>query len=182
MIDFKMPDDRELERIQEEFSKNSWVDILTSSLEENRRSDTISLSTLYAYLTSYSGVDEALELKVRSSPHLRELYRKIVDQTAAYRLPEAMAASSGDYPVRHGSGCIIRMEASRAETDQIYVIIEITGGVDLAPTSMFVCEEDQTCMRFEVPEIKDGIIQLIFDRQSKLVELMMNPKTEVFLK
>ena len=49
MIDFKMPDDRELERIQEEFSKNSWVDILTSSLEENRRSDTISLSTLYAY-------------------------------------------------------------------------------------------------------------------------------------
>ena len=37
-------------------------------------------------------------------------------------------------------------------------------------------------MRFEVPEIKDGIIQLIFDRQSKLVELMMNPKTEVFLK
>tara|TARA_B100001179_G_C18436048_1_gene336750 strand:- start:293 stop:574 length:282 start_codon:yes stop_codon:yes gene_type:complete len=93
-----------------------------------------------------------------------------------------MAASSGDYPVRHGSGCIIRMEASRAEPDQIYVIIEITGDVDLAPTSMFVCEEDQTCMRFEVPEIKDGIIQLIFDRPSKLVELMMNPKTEVFLK
>ena len=46
MIDFKVPDDRELERIQEEFSKNSWVDILTSSLEENRRSETISLLSL----------------------------------------------------------------------------------------------------------------------------------------
>ena len=99
-----------------------------------------------------------------------------------YRLPEAMAASSEEYPIRHGNGCTIRMEPSRAEPDQIYVIIEITGNVDQSPRSMFVCEEDKTCTRFELPELKDGIVQFISDSQSRLIKLLMNPKTEAFLR
>jgi len=182
MIDFKMPDDHELEQIKEEFSKNSWVSELTSSLGQAKGAQATSLSTLYNYLTVNTGVDEALERKIRNSIPLRKLYRKIIEETASYQIPEAMAASSGDYPVRHGNGCVISMESSRAEPDQIYVIIELTGDIIATPTSMFVCEEDENCMRFDLPEIKDGIFQLICDRQSKLVQLMMNPKTEAFLK
>ena len=182
MMDFKMPDDGEVEQLREIFHKNSLVRELTASIAHRETSDELSPSRLYAYLTSFTGVDEKLELKVQENVNLRRLYREIVDQTARYRLPEAMAASSEEYPIRHGNGCTIRMEPSRAEPDQVYVIIEFTGDVDQVPRSMFVCAEDKTCTRFELPELKDGIVQFISDSQSNLIKLLMNPKTEAFLR
>ena len=182
MMDFRMPDDNEMEQLREIFHKKSLIRELTASLDHRETSGGISSSRLYAYVTSSSGVDKELELKVQENENLRHLYWNIVGQMARYRLPEAMAASSEEYPVRHGDSCTIRMEPSRAEPDQIYVIIEITGDVDQAPRSMFVCGEDKTCARFELPELKDGIVQLISDRQSRLIKLLMDPRTEAFLR
>ena len=181
MIDYDVPEGENLDVARDAFTDAALVQELTDALASGGAEAGVSLSRLYRHATNMSQIDQALERSLRENLNLRRIYKDMVERTSRFHLPEAMAASSEELPSRHGQGCRIRMEASRAEADQIYVIIEIDGEADQPPSTLIVCDADQNCRRFGLPEIRNGVAQLIAERQSDLVTMLMNPKAEAYL-
>ena len=117
-------------------------------------------------------------------PGARAFYRQAVADTARFALPLARAASTGLAPARHGDGCHIRIEQSRAEPDQYFVLVELakeTFGIP-APTALIVCDGDDRCRRFALPVARDGIAQIIADGDSELMRLISDPASKVYLR
>ena len=181
MNNYKMPENSEMDQLREAFSRNAWFQELTSDLRSENISGEVSLSRLYAYVTSYTSADEVLEKKINDNQNLRLAYLDMIKRTAIYHLPQAMAASSEEFPIRHGKDFTIRMEASRAEEDQVYVIIEAAETVFEFPKIMYLITEDKVCQKCELPEPRNNIIQLIYDHKSDVIAFLKNPNTEVKL-
>ena len=106
----------------------------------------------------------------------------ILERTALHRLPRVAAASPGTITSRDGAGCRIRLQESRAEPDQTYVIIEVADAAGLSPAHMFIVDAGGQCRKFALPEARNGVIQFLVERQSDLLAGLLDIKTEVFLK
>lgn len=177
MSDYKILSDTELGAAKQKFTEFSQVDELLGAKEI---SATISPSQLFAY--AQGGENAAVETALREDLGLRRIYRDMVAKGALYYVPEARAASSDDIVSREGKGCRIRMEPSRAEPNQVYVIIELSGDEKILPTTLVVCDIESNCSRFPLPKIRDGVAQIIADKDADLVRLLSNPKTEAFIR
>jgi len=177
MSDYQIPKNSDLEGVKQKFSELSQADELLTSLD---KASAISPSQLFAHA---NGVEnEAVAKALSENLALRRIYRDMVEKTALYYVPEAMAASSDDIVSRAGKGCRIRMEPSRAEPNQVYVIIELSGDEKVTPTTLVVCDVESNCSRFPLPKIRDGVVQIIADREADLVRLLSDPKTEAFIR
>lgn len=115
-------------------------------------------------------------------PGARRFYRHVVADTARFALPLARAASSGLAPARHGEGCNIRIERSRAEPDQYFVLVELAKDSRASPTSLIVCDGDDRCSRFPLPVARDGISQIVAESDSDLMRLISDPASKVYLR
>jgi len=143
----------------------------------------VSMTRLYNYARGISGEEDVEIVKaLTENLMLRRILKTMVTGAAMYHLPEAMAASTEDLPAREGDGCRIRMEESRAEPDQVYVIVELSNPEAETPSALVVCDEDMMCRQFVLPEARGGIAQLIAERGSHLVQMLANPKSEAYLK
>ena len=142
----------------------------------------VTLGRLYRYASSPDGgADSELERLLAENQDLRRDFRRLLGKTAAVHMPRVAAASSGEISQRSGANCRIRFEPSRAEPDQVYVIIEITGAEDFAPASLFVCDSDNLCDKFSLPAARDGIVQLLLERDSDLLAKLRDINTEIYL-
>ena len=114
----------------------------------------------------------------------RRFYRQVVANTARFALPIARAASSTLAPARHGDDCHIRIERSRAEPDQYFVLVEMAKESFAAPlpTALIVCDSEDRCRRFPLPVARDGIAQIIADSDSDLMRLISDPSSKVYLR
>jgi hypothetical protein len=150
---------------------------------QEHRSTRMAASRLYA--ASRGGeTSRELEAVLASSRAARAVYRRAVADGARFSLPEARAASSRHTAARHGEGCRIRIERSRAEPDQFYVVVELAKETPAAasPTSLIVCDSDDRCQRFPLPPVRDGIAQIIAEDGSDLMRLIGDPTTRVYLR
>jgi hypothetical protein len=149
------------------------------------RARPVPLSRLYDYATQAprgddAGVEEALE----RDPRLAADLRLLLERTALRQLPRAAAAAAGPLRERHGDGCRVRLQPSRAEPGQVYVIIEMAPGAETGdlPRALFVCDAENRCRRHALPEPRDGVIQLLAETQSDLVRGLEDIKTEIYLR
>ena len=71
--------------------------------------------------------------------------------------------------------------ASKADPDQIFIIIEFTDK-SARPSVLFICDQDKPMSKVELPEARDGRIQLLLDANSDAVKGLRNIATEVFLR
>ena len=92
------------------------------------------------------------------------------------------AASSGAATTRSGTGFEITLRKSRADKDQLYLIIKLAGNAIPAPGTLFVIGEGEGCRRIPLPRPIDGVIQMLLDSTSDLAGALCNPKTDVFLR
>jgi len=148
---------------------------------EGQSSRWVAASRLYA--AARGTEDSAVEGLLADNRAARAFQRRVMTASALYALPEARAASSGAPAARHGEGCKIRIERSRAEPDQFFVVVELSGegGVAVMPTSLIVCDSEDRCRRFPLPAVRDGIAQLIAEADSDLMRLIGDPTTRVYL-
>lgn len=117
-----------------------------------------------------------------ANPTLRRDFDRLLAKTAEWRCERAAAASSGLLDTRDGSGFRVRLKPSRAAQGQVYLLIEFTGDVPVAPPrSLAVTCADGDCVRLELPEFRDGSAQLLSDENAEVVRLLRDPKTEIFL-
>ncbi len=155
------------------------------SLGDDRDEDggrKIAFSRLYAYAAGGDGgADPELERILAIEPELRRDFRRLLGKTASIHMPRVAAASSGEISQRGGGNCRIRFEPSRAEPDQVYVIIEFTVGEGGLPATLFVCDNDNHCDKFSLPRGRDGVIQLLLERESDLLAKLRDINTEIYL-
>jgi hypothetical protein len=86
-------------------------------------------------------------------------------------------------PARYGDGCNIRIERSRAEPDQYFVVVELARdrAASLPPTALVVCDRQDRCRRFALPAVRNGIAQIIAEGDSDLMRMIGDPAARVFL-
>ena len=139
-----------------------------------------STSRLYHFVTGH--LDEELRTALNQNLGLRRAYKILLAQTAYFHIPQAIAASSQAYPERHCNGCTVRLQTSRAETTQLYLIIEINDQRSDMPNTLNLFLNEETYARVTLPKARNGIIQTIIDTQSDVATLLANPKTEIYLR
>lgn len=121
-------------------------------------------------------------LGLDQSSSVRRVHSRMIADGARAALPFARAASSGA-TARRGDGCRIRIEPSRAEPDQYFVLVEMAKGISTdGPTSLVVCDSDDRWRRFPLPAARDGVAQIIADGGSDLMKLISDPASKVYLR
>lgn len=180
MNTFVRPEGQALAGLRERFAEIEETEALLSPTGE-RSSARMPASRLYCAATSREG-DPTVEAVLDGSLGARGFYRRAVAASSLFSLPEARAASSGAALARHGEGCRIRTEQSRAEPDQYFVVVEVTRSERPAPTSLVVCDSEDRVRRFPLPALRDGVAQMIAEAGSDLLRLIGDPTTKVFLR
>ena len=181
MIKVEFSDDKSMMG-KEVFYQVSGASQITREFFEQKNIGEVGSRQLYAYAKNLNRGDTVIEDQLKSNPNLRAALRKIIKNLSQYHLPEAMAASTEELQDRIGKDCHIRFEESRAVPDQFDVFVEMVKDKSAIPSCLIVCDEDLNCHQFDLPAMRQGVSQLISDRNSELLVLLSNPKSEVFLR
>ncbi|MGE4063090.1 MAG: hypothetical protein AB7E79_06955 [Rhodospirillaceae bacterium] len=176
---FPRPEGAAFDRLRETFAELDEAETLLRPAL--RRSERISASRLHAAAVR-DGEDAEVRVMLGESRGAREFYRRTLAASALYSLPEARAASSGAALARHGDGCRIRTERSRAEPDQYFVVVEVAHTDRAQPTALVVCDSEDRIRRFPLPAVRNGVAQLIAEAGSDLLRLIGDPNTKLFLR
>lgn len=164
-----------------ETAKEQFVDLQNKRhLMENRQRGALSASRLYRFILGHS--DNQLKEALGHDLSLRRTYKQLLQQSAYFHIPSAIAASTDEFPERHGEGCTIRLQSSRAESDQLYLIIEVGDQRHDMPNALSVFDQDGALEVLELPAGRNGVIQTIIDKNSDLAKLLADPKSETFLR
>jgi hypothetical protein len=179
MTDFYAPDGKKLEAVREAFVARQVSRELSES--EDSGAEGVSMSRLYAYAEGRVAYpDPEIEAALAASSSLRVANARLLSSGAVYQFDLARAASDGDLLPRKGEGCAIRYEDSRADRDHVYLVIEIerTGA---APNQLVLFDSADVCHRLDLPAPRRGIVQLLVERGSEVLELLRDPATRVLL-
>ena len=151
-------------------------------LKGDGKSTTIGFSEIHAYATRPDhSPSDALLRALDSDGRVRRDFEALLKNVSVYWMPQVAAASSGDVLTREIDGCRMTFRASRADPDQIFVIIEFTD-TSARPSTLFVCGQDKPMSKVELPVARDGRIQLLLDANSDAVKGLRDIATEVFLR
>jgi len=150
------------------------------SLMDSQVEGAIAASRIYRYVMGAS--DDTVAQAVRENMSVRRIYRQLLEKASSFHIPEALAASTEDYPERHGDGCLVRLQASRAQEDQLYLIIELKDQRRDLPQSLTLFGADDQMESLDLPKGRNGVVQTIIDRSSLIARLLSDPKTEIFLR
>lgn len=176
---FERPQGLALERLRQRHSEIEEVETLLRPAAGQVR---VPASRLYAAAAEDDN-EPAIEALLSESRSARAFHRRSVAASALYSLPQARAASSGAALARHGDGCKIRTERSRAEPDQFFVLVEVEKSDRKAPpTSLVVCDSQDRVRRFPLPAVREGVAQMIAEADSDLLRLISDPTTKVYLR
>ncbi|MEG3619699.1 hypothetical protein V5T82_14635 [Magnetovibrio sp. PR-2] len=143
----------------------------------------VSPSRLWAYAQSQlsDGFEDVLHA-LDQNPDMRKAYGAMIRSAAMYSFPEAMAAAEADtLPERAGQGCKLSLKPSRAEQTQLYLIIELAD-TSKKPKALVVSDKKDRTALLTLPQARDGIIQVIVEKNSDIVRLLKDPKSEAYLK
>lgn len=151
-------------------------------LKGDGKSTTIGFSEIHAYATRPDhSPSDALLRALDSDGRVRRDFEALLKNVSVYWMPQVAAASSGDVSTREIDGCRMTFRTSRADPDQIFVIIEFTD-TSARPSTLFVCGQDKPMSKVELPVARDGRIQLLLDANSDAVKGLRDIATEVFLR
>jgi len=181
MNEYPIPEGRKLERARGVFGEIEEVTTLLRATPGNGAT-TIAPSRLFAHATGATTDDPDVQAVLLRSPATRAAYRRMLESSTRFTLPEAMAASSGGPAAREGEGCRIRFERSRAEPNLFFVIVELTDEAAEPPQALIVCDADDRCRQFPLPGMRDGIAQMIADENSDLMRFLGDPKSRAYLR
>ena len=155
---------------------------LTDQMLASAENATVSFAEIYAYATDPEIEPSARLLQALSEDgRVRRDFDALLRNTSQYFLPQVAAASSGDVSTREIDGCKITFRSSRADADQIFVIIKLVDH-DARPGSLFICPEGRPTEKVALPAPRSGRIQLLFETDSPILRGLRNIDTEVFLR
>lgn len=143
----------------------------------------VSFHEIYRYATDADALPgPALAWALATNDRVRDDLHRLLSRTAPLQQFSRAAASSGAITTRHGSGFEMTLRESRADRDQVYLIIRLGDFSHPAPTTLFVLDDGAGCRKVPLPTPSDGVIQMLLDVTSDLAESLCDPKSDVFLR
>jgi hypothetical protein len=178
MIRLPLPRAAGLEATKSAFSEQE----LTAELLAAGETASLAASRLLAFARGDLRDAAAIRRAMLANPALRRLVRHMAESGAAYVMPEAIAASSTEFPTRRTEGCAVKVIASRAGAGAYYLVIELADPGKPAPKLLMLCEPEGQLEQIALPAPIDGVIQVGVDEASGIPPLLRNPKTAIFLR
>jgi hypothetical protein len=172
-------------RAEEHFIAAGLADAIRETSQIGRPHARPVFADLYAWVTDPDHfLDPAQQAMIESDPTLRRTLALLVGRVGRLRAVAAAAASSGGLDERRGPGFNVRLTASRADAAQTYVTIEIDAGVldaGEAPTLLLVMRGGFPIGKLALPEVSEGMIQLLENTDGDAVRGLRAPDTELVL-
>jgi hypothetical protein len=182
MREFATPNEEDRKTARQRFAEYEVHDGLIS-VDAVEAAPRVAISRLYAVAANPGAAMPAdVAAAMLRRPRLRAVHRDLLARAAMFHIPEAMAASTDDLTVRAGNGCRIRFEDSRAEPDQIYVIVELDDPEGAPPSGLVFCDAENFCVSLELTGWRNGVVQLIVERDSDILRLARDPKSTAYLR
>ena len=179
MSDFLEPDEMKLKGLRDRFVDQALGEDLLGD-EPDAIASRVSPSELYEFACARRVPDERFAATLNSHPHLRTLYHQMLAANSTFAFDEARAASAGDI-IRNAPGCRIRQEKSQAENAQVYVVIEF-GADDPKVSTLVIVDSSEKPFTFDLPPTRHRICQLIADEGDKLLQLLIDPKSRLYMR
>ena len=180
MIRKRIPEGKELEMVKQAFAEIETVEFLVNPKMEATGRTGIAASKLYAYVRGVSERGQETEEAILQFPALCRAYGHMVRGTAIYTIPETIAASTVEFPERQSEGCRVRVEPSRAEPDQYYLIIEVDDGRPV-PTIISIADTNEHWEQVMLPAPRRGVVQVMVTADSGIPAMLRDPKTAIYL-
>ena len=113
----------------------------------------VSFHDIYHYATDPVATPNAsLTHVLATDSRAREDLRCLLARVAPYRQVTRAAASSGAVTMRSGTGFEITLRESRADRDQLYLIIKLASTAIPAPGTLFVIGDGEGCRKVPLTE------------------------------
>ena len=158
------------------------LDALDQINAHDAKATKVSFSELYAYATTARHFpSDALREALLTDLNLHRDLKRLISKQAIVHLPKAAAASSGNIDHREADGFSLTLKPSRANPDQIYLLIQSIDREEI-PTLMFVELEDSTILRLEIDDFHEGEAQILLKNDDDIVKALRNPKSQVILR
>ncbi|MBM3540341.1 MAG: hypothetical protein FJX55_21275 [Alphaproteobacteria bacterium] len=142
----------------------------------------VPLARLFDYATGVEHDDDAdIGAALASDPFLAQDFKRLLQQTATRQMARVVAASTQLLPTREGDGFRIRLMPSKADTAQVYVVIEVLDK-GASPSALFTCDSGDRCRRHPLPPAEGGVVQMLLAVDSDLVRALSDVTTEVFMR
>jgi hypothetical protein len=180
MSKFRVPEQKEMEMVQHAFAELETVDTLLH-MPPKSEADRITASDLHDYACGDVSVAKRTKSALMRFPAMRGILKDMVAKASDYQMPEAIAASTDEFPQRRTEGCKVRMEASRAEADHHYLIIELDEGRKI-PSVLTLCDVEGKFEQLALPPPRRGVIQVTVTNNSGIPDMLRNPKTAIYLR
>lgn len=180
-IRIDLPVDTGLDAAKAAFEDEDTLRQAIEAAAEGSARPAIAFHRLHAFAAGVGEDDADLRRALAEDEHLRADLNALLVKTATNHLPEVAAASSQELTLRESAGCRIRIEPSRAEPDQVYIIIELLDRAAGLPTTLVSCTAEGRYDRLELPEGRDGVVQVLLDNSAPVLESLRDHGTEVFL-
>ena len=146
-------------------------------------SEAVSFHEIYRYATDADATPgPALARALAHNDRVRADLHRLLCRTAPLQQFSRAAASSGAITTRQGSGFEMTLRESRADRDQVYLIIRLGDFSHPAPTTLFVLDDEAGFKKVPLPSPADGVIQMLLEVTSDLAASLCDPKTDVFLR
>lgn len=143
----------------------------------------VGFGDLYAFAASPAArMDARLASALISMPSLRRDLDALLDRISQYRFPRVAAASGGDTGGREGDGYAIRIKPSKAEPEQVYVLVTVADPAGRYPTALFFRTGDGRYGAIALPAFVGDTAQLLAEEGSELVRALRDVDAEVFLR
>lgn len=162
--------------------------VLASSLQGIRRArETAHVG--FAHLVHYvEGRDfegsERVEAALRNDLSLRRTFKQLLSRRSVAALPqEAQADDGARVSQREGEGFSVLFRPSKANPDQLYVILRVFPdfGAAEGKAFMLVAELDDEVTRVRFPELLDGQSQCILPIDHAPLAALQAPKSHISL-
>ena len=169
-----------LENARQMFGPSYLLEQLVSGDAPGGRGDArTSFAALYEYFQQLQ-TNAEMEAALQADVTLRAGYRRLVEKFSAPFVPLAIAADSGEENAREGVGCRLHFVPSSAEPSQTYVIVEFTEQLDASESILFLCDQDDNCLKVPLDAAHDGKVQLLLENSSDLLARLRDKNTVIF--
>lgn len=143
----------------------------------------IAFPVLYRYAS-----DPGFELssadaeKLAFDPAAQADLERLISANALTYMPRQVAAASGDVRRRETDAAILTLTPSKADTDQIYLGIELRDAEAPPPVQLFATTPDASWLRLALPPFSALRAQVLLDGRSDIARTLSDPRAEVYLR
>lgn len=177
--------DSDRARLETAFSAQHAADLWLDEGQGDARAAEIAMPALYRAASDPSAfLPASLVGRMATDPSLRADFDRLLTRLAQCQFPRAAAASSGALTEREANGYTLRLKDSRANADQVYLLIDLpTHGParETPPQSLILRTAAGAVLKQALSAPLEGTIRVVLESASELVEALGDPASRIDL-